>query len=83
MGRKIECTFPIELEVEVKATLSKYYPATRHSPEEPSCIEDLEMYLEGIPIPQNILDKIMEKYNDEVSEQVIDALLDEWWYKGV
>ena len=70
----LECSFPLEVNVSVKAWLVKHVPATRHSPEEPAHIEDMELRIYGVKVPQDLLDAILKVDNEEIEQQVWDAV---------
>lgn len=69
-----ECSFPLEVNVAVKASVVKYVPATRHSPEEPAHIDDMELRIYGVKVPQDMLDKILEVDGKEIEQNVWDTV---------
>lgn len=68
----LEVSFPMELNVTVRANLAKAEPMTRDYPGSPAHIEDLELLIEGCGITQTLYNKLTTQYEDEIEEQVWD-----------
>lgn len=68
----LELSTAMELNLTIKADLCKGHPGSYWEPPEPASIEDMEILIEGCGITQQLFNKLTERYERELDEQVWD-----------
>lgn len=61
-------------ELEVLAGISKYYPATRHYPEEPASIEYIRLFYKGKELEGTLYYFFLEALQKEIEEAIWDQV---------
>ena len=60
----------ITIDIDVVADISRYYHATRHSPEEPQSIEDVALSINGIDFNQELYDLFWDQFGNFIESQI-------------